>query len=323
MRKRSELFKSLLPFLISCLILYFLFHKSSFASAFSNLKGASFIWVSSYFIMAAVEPVIRGVRWHYLLRQGNISTAVRGIYISKAGNNLLPFRIGDLVRTQYVKDMNAIPYSISISSILVEIFLDLLCLAILAIGYTIFDPSFSSIGYIMLSILLIVGLLCFILFKSNLLQKYAGSNKIVFMLLRTLNGVYEVVRSKNILPVLLVTFLLWCFTILLSFTALRMLLPDVTFSGVVATIVFTYLAATIPSAPGFIGTYHAAIAAGILVMGYSISDYPAVPILVHIVQYIPQTIIGSLLGFNYLFKKDWGLIGQQIFRQRSKEKDIL
>jgi len=322
MRKISKLFKSFLPFLISSLILYLLFHKSSFTIAFSNLKGASVIWVLLYFVMAAIEPMVRGVRWHYLLREGSFSTAIKGIYIAKAGNNLLPLRIGDLIRTQFVKDLNSIPYAISLSSILVEIFLDLICLAILAIGYSFFDPTFSSIGYIILAILLIISMLFFILLKSNCLKKYADTNKLISMLLRTLNSIYEVLRSGNIFPVLLITFILWCFTLLLSFTALRMLLPNVTLYGVVATIVFTYLAATIPSAPGFIGTYHAAVAAGILVMGYSISDYPAVPILIHLVQYIPQTIIGTILGFNYLFKKDWALIGQQIFKQRNQEKDI-
>ena len=309
---KSASFKKALPFLISCLILFLIFRGISFNQIYTSIQNAPTLWLIIYFALAAFEPVIRGKRWHLILANGTKINAIKGLYVAKAGNNILPLRLGDVIRTQYIKDNDNIPYSTSLPSILSEIFLDLSALAIISIIYSLIDPTFSSLGYFLLFALIIVTSSFFMISRFDLVNKYAGENKPILFLLKMIFSILNTFNSKSILPILLYTIFLWCYTLFMTYAGLRMLLPQVSLPGVLATIVFTYLTATIPSAPGFIGTYHAAIAAGILVMGYSISNYPAVPILIHLVQYIPQTTIGIIIGSNYLFNNDWSKVKRMI-----------
>ena len=311
--------KKALPILVSCLILFLIFRDISLDQVFASIQNASLFWLTIYFALAAFEPVIRGGRWHFLLGLGTKDRAIKGLYIAKAGNNILPLRFGDVIRSQYVKDKDNIPYSISLPSILSEIFLDLSALAIIAVVYSLINPSFSSLGYFLLSGLIAVTAIFVVIYRMDLANKYTGANKLILILQRMIIGILSSFSSKSIIPIIAYTVFLWCYTLFMTFAGLRMILPEVSLPGVLATIVFAYLTATIPSAPGFIGTYHAAIAAGILVMGYSLSDYPAVPILVHLVQYIPQTAIGIIIGSNYLFNNNWSKVRQTLM---GREKSI-
>jgi uncharacterized protein YlzI (FlbEa/FlbD family) len=41
------------------------------------------------------------------------------------------------------------------------------------------------------------------------------------------------------------------------------------------------------------------------VMGYSLQDYPLAPLLIHILQLVPQTAIGLVAGLRYILGNDW------------------
>ena len=267
-----------------------------------------------YFTLAALEPVIRGLRWHYILGNDSAIDAIKGLYISKTGNNILPLRLGDAVRVQFIKDRGNVSYSTSLPSILTETFLDLAALAVIAIIYSLLDTSFSSIGYLIFAALCIALLAFFLITKFNLTEKYSGQNRLIILTLKMAKTIPATFLSKGIVPIILTTLFLWVFILLMTFSALEMMLPFVSIQGVISTLIFTYLVAIVPSAPGFVGTYHAAISAGIIVMGYSIADYAALPILVHIVQYIPQTSIGIIIGFSYLFNNNWKQVRLNIYK---------
>ena len=245
---------------------------------------------------------------------GSLRTSIRGMYIAKAGNNLLPFRLGDAVRIQFVKDRCSIPYKRSLSSILGEMVLDLFVLAILAIIASFIIASIPSYyGYVIMVFVLIFLAMIVLISKTRLGDKLKTKNGLLGLLFQIANNTYTILLSRNVLPVLYTTLFLWGYTACMIWVGLRMILPSVSITGVIATIIFTYLSATIPSAPGFIGTYHAAIAGGLIVMGYSFGEYPAVPVLMHLIQYVPQTLIGLILGFQYLFRNDWSQAKRTIF----------
>jgi uncharacterized membrane protein YbhN (UPF0104 family) len=98
---------------------------------------------------------------------------------------------------------------------------------------------------------------------------------------------------------------IWTHAVAASYCGLRMCLPIVTFEGVLASIVFVYFSVLIPSAPGFMGTYHAAVAGSMALMGYGLKEYPLAPVLIHGLQYLPQTAIGLLAGLRYLSSNNW------------------
>jgi uncharacterized membrane protein YbhN (UPF0104 family) len=213
--------------------------------------------------------------------------------------------MGDTIRAQYIRDREGVPYSRSVASILAEAVLDLLFLGVILLLFGIYMASRNGI-------LLASALLVLLPLLGVLAVRTAGSLPLRIRRSRPVLAVSKVIgqlryisKGKNRIAVLASTAILWIFTLFTSYCGLKIFLPEVTVLGVLTTIVFVYFSVLVPSAPGFIGTYHAAIAGSLALMGYELSSYPAAPIVIHLLQFIPQTLIGLILGVKYLFLNDW------------------
>ncbi|MFO7626235.1 MAG: lysylphosphatidylglycerol synthase domain-containing protein, partial [Candidatus Fermentibacteraceae bacterium] len=144
-----------LPIFISLGLLFLIYKETDPVSIVHEFGSADLLWAGLYFFLSSLEPLVRGVRWSLLAVPVKRSNAIRGLYISKAGNNLLPLRMGDAVRAQYIRDKDGIPYSGSAASILAESLLDLLLLSLIVLVYGV---SIASVKGIFLSILLLFSL---------------------------------------------------------------------------------------------------------------------------------------------------------------------
>jgi uncharacterized membrane protein YbhN (UPF0104 family) len=304
MRARTRYLSFILPVVISVGLLFLMYRNIGLRSLVGEMGTASPFWTGAYVLLSTVEPLVRGLRWS-LLSGAPAGTAIRGLYVAKAGNNLLPLRMGDAVRAQYVKDRAGVPYSGAVASIFAESALDLLFLGAIVLFFALFAASRKGA---LLAGALLLGVPLAILAASKALGavpdrlRRAGPLTVLGSVGLHLKRLF---RSPSRVPVLLYTTLLWMLTLAASYCGLRMLLPSVSMLGVVSSIVFVYFSILVPSAPGFIGTYHAAMAGSLAVMGYDLAAYPAVPIAVHLLQFIPQTALGLIIGMGYLFSNDW------------------
>ena len=301
----KKVFAFVLPGVISIGLLAFLYRDVRISTLTDEFGKANLSWVVAYIVLSMIEPLVRGLRWSFLMSLKSKRIAVKGLYIAKAGNNLLPLRMGDAIRAQYLRDRANVPYSRAIASFFAESVLDLVLLGMILLTFALFVAS--SKGYLLAAIL-IVGLPVVLLagwkVSGSLRGKMCNSGLITALgSIRDHLGSIVRIRAKT--AVILYSLLLWTLTLAACYCGLRMFLPSVTLLGVVAAIVFVYFSILVPSAPGFIGTYHAAMAGSLLVMGYDLASYPAVPIAVHLLQFVPQTVIGLLLGMGYLFSNNW------------------
>lgn len=302
---KKRLWGLILPVAVSVGLLFFLYRDVGIITLAEEVRNANLFWVAAYILLSTIEPLVRGLRWSLLLALRSKSHAVKGLYIAKAGNNILPLRIGDAVRTQYLRDKADVPYPRAIASIFAESALDLAVLGLIVLLFAFFEASEK--GFMLAAVLLVVApALLFVLWRAL----GAGSRKTdrsgLFHAVRAVLGhLGSFLHSRRKTPVLLYTLLLWILTFGASFCGLRMFLPSVSLLGALTAIVFVYFSILVPSAPGFIGTYHAAIAGSLVVMGYDLSGFPAVPIAVHLLQFIPQTALGLLIGVGYLFSNNW------------------
>jgi len=305
MSGRNKLLGLIIPVVISIGLLVFIYRNVGILTLAGEIRKANPIWVVAYLVLSMIEPLVRGLRWSFLVSVKSKKTAIKGLYIAKAGNNIFPLRIGDAIRTQYLRDKESVPYSRTIASIFAESALDLALLGVIVLSFALFAASAK--GYY-LAIALLVGLPLSLFLAWKVLK--ASRSKFrktgLFRVLESIGGQLRsisLIRKK--LSVILYTMLLWSLTLGASYCGLKMFLPSVSLLGVMAAIVFLYFSILVPSAPGFIGTYHAAMAGSLIVMGYDLASYPAVPIAVHLLQFVPQTVIGLLIGMRYLFSNNW------------------
>ncbi len=305
MSHRTRILGYFLPLAVSVGLLFLMYRHVQAGQLVDEVRHAGLPWTLLYIVLSSVEPLVRGLRWSFLVGAKSRSAAIKGLYIAKAGNNLLPLRMGDAVRTQYLRDCEGIPYSTTAASILAETALDLVMLGLLVLFFALFAASATGV---MMSVALLAGipLAVFLFTRGARFVPRLLRRSFVFNVIGLLTARLRLILSSgNRIAVIALTALLWIVTLSASYSGLRMFLPHVGFMGVISSIVFVYFSVLVPSAPGFIGTYHAALAGSLAVMGYSLAEYPAVPIVLHLLQFIPQTIIGLIFGIRYLFSNDW------------------
>ncbi len=305
-RRGMRLLGTVLPVLVSLAILVLLYRRVDLDSLVAGLRSGSPPWVLSYVLMSAVEPVLRGIRWALLSGARPFSISVRGLFIAKAGNNLLPLRMGDAVRSQYIRDKAGVPYSRSAASILAESVLDLAMLGVLVLAYAAAAVSTRGLLYgLGMLVVLPMAIVAVIAAEKRRKHSIAREGGLVSLVHKVAGHLSVMMRGRRAPFVLAATALVWIHALATSWCGLRAFLPTVTPLGMIATIVFVYLSVLVPSAPGFVGTYHAAVAGSLALMGYNLASYPAAPIAIHLLQFLPQTLIGILLGLRYLFSNDW------------------
>ena len=97
-----------------------------------------------------------------------------------------------------------------------------------------------------------------------------------------------------VIPVIISSILIWCIYLLNVYLVLKAFQFNLSLSQVLAVLVISSLALSIPSAPGMIGTFHAAVKYTMVdLFGYSTNDGNSVAILIHAYGYILLTLLGA------------------------------
>lgn len=314
---RSSAVRLVIPAAFSILILYLLYSRIEPSALLDGMTGIRPGWAAAYVVLACLEPLVRAARWRALLGGGRLGTFVRGMYLGKACNNILPLRMGDAVRVQFLRDRGGVPYRRAVASLLGETLIDLGFLALLAVAFALL--SLERHGSVLVAGMGLLALLGLAAAGLALLRgRGAGRGGIAGLILAVTGQLGDMASRDRRAAVAAMTLLLWTHTLVTAWCGLRMLLPSVTPAGVAGSIVLVYFAALIPSAPGFIGSYHAAVAASLEVMGYRFADYPSLPILVHALQFVPQVIAGMIPGLGYLHGNDWRRAAAELAESRRR-----
>jgi len=109
--------------IISALSLYLVLRKIDYAQLWSELSSANYWWILPGVGVYFIGLWVRAWRWHYLLRPLKViptRTMFPIVTIGYAGNNIFPARAGDVVRAVILKRKEGVPFSASFATIIVE-----------------------------------------------------------------------------------------------------------------------------------------------------------------------------------------------------------
>jgi len=283
-----------------------------------NIDGTAIIKTISeinyYLIVPAViiqlmSYWVRGVRWHHMLI--NISeTKVTNLFpiicISYMANNVLPFRVGELVRAYLLDKKEKISKTSALSSILLErIFDGLTLLLILGIAALLFP---FPIWVKQIGLITLVTFLCVLLFLISLLffdiqtiaivrkvtQKLSPSTrrKIDMIIVNFLEGIEVVKKPGKLVRIIGLSVMVWCMEGIL-FIAIA---EAFDFNSIVYLAMFTMvlvnLGIMIPSSPGYIGTFEFFCVRALSVFNITKEIALSYALILRVFQYIPITILG-------------------------------
>lgn len=340
---RSFNWKFWLGLLISALFLYIAFRKVDLARIWEVIRASDLSLITFVAIITFFQFVIRAWRWRILLdplKKTGFSNRLLSILVGFAGNCVLPARLGEFIRANYLGEKEEISRSSAFGTIVVERLFDgftLLLILLIGLMCTSFPEKMSVVAgslrmtglFLFLAYLLIMAVIVGFRYRPDIFLNFL--NRLLFLLSRRYrSAVIEIFRNfglglvpiKNAYGWGLVIF----YSLLLWFTSLYQVKLIVNSVGLSLPFIATFLimamasfGVMIPSAPGFIGTFHLAVQYGFLLYGLARVEALSAAILWHAAFFFPTILFGFISFILLQFSDGKSILRSDILIKEKKD----
>lgn len=307
--------------LISVVFLWLALRNINWADMGAALRTANYWWLIPGVAIYFVGVWARAWRWHYLLRPLKaIPTAAMFpiVTIGYMGNNIYPARAGEVLRAYVLRREHGVPISASLATILIErifdgvvmlmfVFFNLNALAALTMtsGFAGSIQALTVWGTAAFAGALLVFLLA-AMFPHQSLGLYhrlaaprlpAGLRARVTPLVENFwTGLASLRSPRNILMVFLTSVVIW----LLETGKYWFVMHAFDFTGYTGGFFglmlmngIVNLATTIPSAPGYVGTFDTPGIAVLTAYGLNPAVAAGYTLMLHAALWLPITLVGA------------------------------
>ena len=328
--------------LISAVFLYFTLRGLKFGEFWEVIKTANYIWLLPGIAVYFLGVWVRAWRWHYLLRPlKKIPTVTMFpvVTIGYFGNNILPARAGEVLRAFVLRKREGVPVSASLATIIVErIFDGVVMLAFVFINLPELAKLTGDAGFmgglnirdlaIIGTVVFVGALLVFLLaamfplvteritvWLIDRLIPEKVRPKTLDLALRFLSGLESLRSPKEALMVFLTTILIWLLETGKYWFVMHAFPFEASFFTLMLMNGIVNLATTLPSAPGYVGTFDGPGIAVLMAYGTSQAVATGYTLVLHLALWVPITAVGAVYflreGLKWGQKYDVGLEGQK------------
>ena len=304
--------------LISILFLYLALRGLHLEQVWQTVKTARYLWLAPGVALYFCAVWVRSWRWHYLLRPLKripTRTMFPIVAIGYMGNNIYPARAGEVLRAIVLKRREAVPVSASLATVIVErVFDGVVMLAFVFLNLPELAHLTQDSGVVgniqqiaLWGALAFLGALVVFLLAAmfpQLTERVADMfikrflparwrNRFRDILHRFLTGLESLRSPQDVLMIFFTSAVIWlletgkywfvmhAFDFTVSFFALMLM------NGIVN------LATTIPSAPGYVGTFDAPGIALLQAYGVPGEIAAGYTIVLHVALWVPITLLGA------------------------------
>jgi len=309
--RRLNLLKTIPGLLISAFFLWWTFRGFK-ASDFKSVHLVAPLWVLGIVSFSIAGYTVRCFRWWRMLHSVNarFSACARVFMTSLAANNILPLRIGDVMRVfTYAGDLNATP-SIILSTVILEKLLDVFTLAILFVITMRFGKGVSPhlrVGAEIGIAVSTIGLLALVFGARTLEQPlktlFARTQnprlaKLEHWLLLALDCIRQI-GVFGTLMLIVYSFVAWAFEGLLYVSAAHLVGLQTDWAGPWAAVAQANLSFLIPSSPGGIGPFEWACKQALMRYGATEATGGIFGLLIHAWLLVSITAVGGGLFLTH------------------------
>ena len=305
-----------LGILLSILGLVYAFNTVDYTDLLIIINNIDYFWLFLSVLLLMGSMIVRSIRWQYILGSKykiSLNDLFGSVMIGYFGNSILPFRIGEFARAFTLSKISTISSFEAFGTIILERVLDLSSLFIITLFFGYFFPFSSVFGYYFIFIISIVLLFIFITImnknmRSKLFRMFERSVKnnskeksLIFIKLKDIiNGFSILNQKKNNFRIFFLSFFLWFIYYIITLCGIQAIGIDLSLFQAGIVLIVTSFAIGVPSAPGAVGTYHAAtvfIVSNIFL--YTQEESLGLAILLHAIAFIPEVIVGALYMIKY------------------------
>lgn len=266
------------------------------ARALTELAGAVGVYL--------IATLLRAERWQRILRRHDVRIAYPEasglVTVGYMGNNVLPARGGELLRA-YLLGKKGAPKRGILGTVIAERLLDAVALGLLFVAFTL-----GVLGHVKLPsnapLLVAVAVVCVLLVIALAVLRFARSHHLVERateFLRPFAIPARALLSPHGVALLALSLVIWGFEATVYYMVSDAAGLGLTVSGALYVMVLANLFALIPAAPGYVGTFDAAVvfaakAAG----GASGGLITTYLLLLRFVLFVPITLVGAIVLFT-------------------------
>jgi glycosyltransferase 2 family protein len=307
---------------VSTVFIVLLFREIDFNKLQHALASVDYRFVLLAILLTFVSYFLRAVRWQYLLisyRRISLNSLFPATIIGYMANNLLPARLGEVVRAYLLAQQEKLETPAVFASLVIDRLCDgftvLLMLLItlftlqLPSGMTEAGAALKAGGVITFLIYVAVILFMVVLkrhtvstlrFVSMLVKPLpqSFSDRIIPLLGSFIGGINFSWKGKHVAALFCTSVLIWVFALLPVDMVLQGFGINMPITASMFILVLLVFAVMVPASPGFIGTYHYACYQGLSVFGIDASTSVSMALVIHGISFFPVTIA----GFFYLWR---------------------
>jgi uncharacterized protein (TIRG00374 family) len=300
--------------------LYLAFRGTNLSEVSRALREVGYLWAVPVVGGTLLSIWVRAYRWKIMLEPVKVIPTGKTYAATMIGfmaNNVLPMRLGELVRAYSIGKSSAISKSSAFATIVVERAFDLLAvlliLGVMLLRYS-FAPWVEVTGYVALGVCAgMFGLMALLRWKRDIALRIfrlvlrrlpvALREKAEGLLHRFLDGLEVLGNWRRLLWITVLSVLTWLAMASSFYAALLAFHLDVPADASLVLVVVSALAVMLPSGPGFVGTFEVGARYGLML--FKVPDDVALSyaLFYHVVQFIPIT----LLGFYHLWRENFSL----------------
>ena len=252
----------------------------------------------------AVALALRSWRWSILLSSGGkirYTTVLLVLVIGYAVNNLLPARLGELVRASLAKRRLQLSGSFSLGTIAIERTIDgLIVVGLLAVGFLALPsnaPYHKSILSVLIGAAALFGSAAVFFFVLS--GRRRGLSGRVWTAISARIGSFQdglaTLRSSVLLATLAASCIVWIADCASQWFLLRAVGVQLTPVQLALTASIVSLSMLLPTAPGFVGTLQLAFVIAVTSFGYSSAQGFAAAVAWQVYVIGIATLVGVIL----------------------------
>jgi uncharacterized protein (TIRG00374 family) len=285
------------------------------------LQHGNYLWLIPSVGVYFIAVWARTWRWHYMLRPLKIISLRRlfpVVVIGYMGNNVYPFRAGEVLRSYVLRRREDVPMSASLATVVVERVFDGLVMLIFvfaalplaplesdAIRNVVIIASISFFG----ALLLFFTLAAFPEWANRIIEIFANAflpsrvrEPLLEMAARFLDGLESLRSFRSVLMIFFTSLVIWLLETVKYWFVMQAFPFEVGFFALMLMNGVVNLATTLPSAPGYIGTFDAPGIAVLILYNVEAALATAYTLVLHAALWLPIT----LLGVYYMIKEGMG-----------------
>jgi glycosyltransferase 2 family protein len=316
--QRPPVWQALLGIVVSATLLWWSLKDVNFAEVLLHLREARLFPIIAGVVMATLTFVLRIFRWQLLLRGEDGSRLPprplwHAIAMGFMANNVLPLRIGEVVRTFAATRLAHVRFTAALSSIAVERMFDALTVGFfLGLGLLLAGlPADAEVGGVhmgrlatLVGIAAVAGLamagavVAFPKAAEATIRKLVPFKKVADRLVTIIEGIRQGLSAlqspMRILGVVLWSLAVWGLSALSFYVMFGAFgIDQVSFAGALLMQSLIMLGIAVPSTPGYVGVFEAPIIAVLGLYHVDASLAATYAFSYHITTFIPITLLGA------------------------------